>query len=47
MSGIYIPQPTAWPSDPIGTLALKVMCFSLFMFGVYRAVQFLEIMMVR
>ncbi|MBD3844237.1 hypothetical protein IED13_00905 [Bosea sp. SSUT16] len=44
MNRLYIPQPTAWPSDPIGTQALKVMCFCLFMLGVYGAVQLLEIM---
>jgi len=44
LNRIYIPQPTAWPSDPFGTQVLKVTGFCLFMFGVYRAVQLLEIM---
>lgn len=44
MTRPYIPQPTAWPSDPIGSRALKLAGFCLFMFGVYRAVQLLEIM---
>lgn len=44
MRSPYIPQPTAWESDPIGTTALKLAGFCLFMSGVYGAVQLLEIM---
>lgn len=44
MKIVYVPQPTAWPSDPFGTQVLKVMGFCLFMFGVYGVVQLLEIM---
>jgi hypothetical protein len=40
----YIPQPTAWVSDPIGSRALKLAGFCLFMSGVYGLNLLLEIM---
>ncbi len=39
---VYQPQ-TVWSSDPLGVVAIKLAGFALLMFGTYRAVLFLEI----
>ncbi len=46
MNGNPVYLPPIWPDrDPIGTRALQLAGLGLFVFGVYRLVLFLEIMM--